>query len=176
MFVAPRTCTRTKAKAKIPSDCKFWPLYYSVVAFSLNQARVSCLTMRAISWADTRSVQGCAFIHALYPRPSKRERERLEGPRCELICRDRVAFNWLSKVIRVCFRIVLLSSVWSLGNQWKAKPNQSQPAHVYFPALGAGLAPVTSICFEFWLAHCHVYVCCDWPEYFFGFEFATLGD
>ena len=42
----------------------------------------------------------------------------------------------------------------------KTKTNRASLVQV-FPRFHT---PVTCICFETWLAHCVVYVCCDWPE------------
>ena len=43
----------------------------------------------------------------------------------------------------------------------KTKTNRDLFARV-FPRL----APVTRVCFEFWLVHCAVCVCCDWSDHF----------
>ena len=77
---------------------------------------------------------------------------------------DRAVFNWVLKVIShlVWFCI---TTFWD----WFTKlPPLSQPTgiqnktnHVFNAHVFLRLAPVTCICFECWLGHCVVYVCCD---------------
>ena len=68
-------------------------------------------------------------------------------------------FNWVSKAISLLLWFCFTRLYHSFAN---GKPNQNQSCLVtrVFPRL----APVTCICFEFWLADCVVYICCDWPE------------
>ena len=80
---------------------------------------------------------------------------------------SRAVFNWVSKVIAfllwfclttLCDWLIKLAPL-SQPMRCKTKTNRASLARV-FPRL----APVTCIYFAFWLVHCAVYTCCDWPE------------
>ena len=86
----------------------------------------------------------------------------------------RAVFNRVSKVISslswfcistLCDWLTKLAPLSQpMGIQ--TKTNRVLAARV-FPRL----APVTCICFKFWLARCVVYICFDWPELLLWFWF-----
>ena len=89
----------------------------------------------------------------------------------------RAVFNWVSKVICVLFWFCFTSPRDWLKNlaplsrpiRSKTQTNLDLLTRV-FPRL----APVTCICFELWLVHWVICVCCDWMGNYFGFGFTTL--
>ena len=89
----------------------------------------------------------------------------------------RAVFNWVSKGISrllwFCFTVLCdwLTKFAPLSQPMrsKTKTNRSSIARV-FPRL----APVTWICFEFWLVHSVVYVFVIGRSNYFGFGFTTL--
>ena len=86
----------------------------------------------------------------------------------------RAVFNWVSKVIRVllwfCFTSLCdwLKPFAPLSRPIRSKTQTNQSRLVRaFPRL----APVTCICFEFWLVHWLICVCCDWLGWLLWFWF-----
>ena len=80
--------------------------------------------------------------------------------------------------LRVDRGLALLRTVigWQNSSQLstneKQNQNQSWLARTRFPPLFPRLGlVVTCICFKFWLAHCTICVCCDWPDQLFWFWF-----
>ena len=104
----------------------------------------------------------------LFPNTSTQTRTR-EQIHEDLSSYDRAVFNWASKVIsrllQFCITVLCdwLTKLTPLSQPMgiQTKTNRVLAARV-FPRL----APVTciKICFEFWLARCVVYICCDWLE------------
>ena len=86
----------------------------------------------------------------------------------------RAVFIWVSKVIRVLLWFCFTSLCDWLKNfaplsppiRSKTQTNRDLLARV-FPRL----APVTCICFEFWLVHWVICVCCDWLGWLLWFWF-----
>ena len=86
----------------------------------------------------------------------------------------RADFNWVSKVISrllwFCFPSLLdwqeKHAPPSQPIRSKTKTNRALVARV-FPRL----ASVTCICFDFWLVHCVIYICCDKSELSLWFWF-----
>ena len=87
---------------------------------------------------------------------------------------NRVVFNWVSKVI-----LRLLWFCFSMLCDWLPKfapvfqpmRSKTKTNHTFLALIFPRLALVTCTCFEFWLVHCAVYVCCDWPEWLLWFWF-----
>ena len=69
-------------------------------------------------------------------------------------------FNWVSKVIRDCISFALLHSV--IGQENSRHPLSQSDVTRVFPCK----RPFTFIFFEFSLARCEIYRCCDWPWWF----------
>ena len=72
------------------------------------------------------------------------------------------------KQFRICFGFALLVS---MNNDWLAKfipfsqlMGSQTKTSCAWPHVFSCVMLVTCICFEFWLADCAVYICCDWPE------------
>ena len=115
----------------------------------------------------TEAIQGKQF---LVRRIGSFEKSRV---RIIEIPRYRKIFNWVSKVIArwlwLCFTTLCdwLTKLATLSQpiKCKTKTNRASLSRV-FPRL----APVTCICFEFWLVHCPVCVC--WFR-FYGTQLKT---
>ena len=79
----------------------------------------------------------------------------------------RAVFNWVSKVIsRLLWFCITTLCDWLTKLAPLSQPMgiQTKTNRVLAARVFPRLAPVTCICFEFWLARCVVYICCDWPE------------
>ena len=87
---------------------------------------------------------------------------------------NRAVFIWVSKVISrlLWFRITTLCD-WLAKFAPLSQPmgSQTKTNHVLAARVFPRLAPVTCICFEFWLADYAVYICCDLPEKLLWFWF-----
>ena len=77
----------------------------------------------------------------------------------------RAVFNWVSKVIS-CLLWFCISTLcdWltKLALLFQPMGIQTKTNRVLAARVFPRLAPVTCICFEFWLARFVVYICCDW--------------
>ena len=80
---------------------------------------------------------------------------------------DRAVFNWVLKVIsRLLWFCITTLCDWLTKLAPLSQPMGIQPKtnRVFAARVFPRLAPVTCICFKFWLARCVVYICCDWPK------------
>ena len=84
----------------------------------------------------------------------------------------RAVFDWVSKEIsRFLWFCITTLCDWLTNLPPPSRPMgiQTKTSRVLAARVFPRLAPVTCICFEFWLIHCVVYICCDWPEYLLWF-------
>ena len=79
----------------------------------------------------------------------------------------RAVFNWVWKVIsRLLWFCITTLCDWLTKLAPLSQPMgiQTKTNRVLAARVFPRLAPITCICFEFWLARCVVYISCDWPE------------